>query len=158
MHNDGLERLSEENRAITDIRKRVNFMNKVILKGRLAKDVELRRTPTDKAVATVSIAVDRWGKDKQADFIPLVVWGTRAESFAKYLGKGKEVLVEGKIQVRNYDDQNGNKRYVTEVLVDNFYFCGSAGGNNGNGGSNQNTGGMSDGYFGAEGYAEDIPF
>lgn len=100
-------------------------MNKVILKGRLARDVDLRTTPNGRSVAQATIAVDRWGKDQPADFIPLVIWGASAETFARYLFKGREVLVEGRMQVRNYDDKNGNKRYVTEVVVDNFEFCGS---------------------------------
>ena len=134
-------------------------MNKVILKGRLTKDVDLRTTATGKSVGTASIAVDRRGKEKQADFIPLVIWGTTAENFAKYLGKGREVLVEGKIQVRAYNDKDGNKRYATEVIVDSFYFCGSAGGNNsGSYGENQGTGGSTEGYFGATDYVNDIPF
>ena len=104
-------------------------MNKVILRGRLARDVDLRTTASGKSVAQVNIAVNRWGKDQGADFIPLVVWGQQAENFARYLYKGREVLVEGRMQVRNYDDKNGNKRYVTEVIVEKFEFCGSSGNN-----------------------------
>ena len=104
-------------------------MNKVILHGRLARDVDLRTTASGKSVAQVNIAVNRWGKDQGADFIPLVVWGQQAENFARYLYKGREVLVEGRMQVRNYDDKNGNKRYVTEVIVEKFEFCGSSGNN-----------------------------
>ena len=100
-------------------------MNKVILKGRLARDVDLRTTPSGKSVAQATIAVDRWGKDQPADFIPLVIWGQQAETFARYLYKGREVLVEGRMQVRSYDDKTGAKRYVTEVIVENFEFCGS---------------------------------
>ena len=101
-------------------------MNKVILHGRLARDIELRTTTSGKAVAQVSIAVNRRGKDAGADFIPLVIWGQTAETMNQYLGKGKEVLVEGRMQVRSYDDKNGNKRYVTEVVVESFDFCGSS--------------------------------
>ena len=118
-------------------------MNKVILKGRLARDVDLRTTTSGKSVAQTSIAVNRWGKDQGADFIPLVIWGQRAEAFSRYLSKGREVLVEGRMQVRNYDDNNGNKRYVTEVIVDDFEFCGSRNdtGNGGNGAYGNNAGG-----------------
>ena len=104
-------------------------MNKVILHGRLARDVDLRTTASGKSVAQVNIAVNRWGKDQGADFIPLVIWGQLAETFARYFYKGREVLVEGRMQVRNYDDKNGNKRYVTEVIVEKFEFCGSSGNN-----------------------------
>ena len=97
-------------------------MNKVFLKGRLARDVDLRTTTTGKSVAQVSIAVNRWGKDQGADFIPLVIWGQQAETFARYLFKGREVLVEGRMQVRSYDDKNGNKRYATEVVADEASF------------------------------------
>lgn len=105
-------------------------MNKVILHGRLARDIELRTTTSGKTVAQVSIAVNRRGKDTGADFIPLVIWGQTAETMNRYLGKGREVLVEGRMQVRNYDDKNGNKRYVTEVVVETFDFCGSSNNSN----------------------------
>lgn len=129
-------------------------MNKVFLKGRLARDVDLRTTTTGKSVAQVSIAVNRWGKDQGADFIPLVIWGQQAENFARYLFKGREVLVEGRMQVRSYDDKNGNKRYATEVIVENFEFCGSrndagnGGGNDGFGGGNNFAGGGNDSFGG----------
>ena len=92
-------------------------MNKVILHGRLARDVDLRTTASGKSVAQATIAVNRIGKDGGADFI------------ARYLQKGREVLIEGRMQVRNYDDKHGNKRYVTEVVVETFDFCGSSGNN-----------------------------
>ena len=97
-------------------------MNKVILHGRLARDVDLRTTASGKSVAQVNIAVNRRGKDQGADFIPLVIWGQLAETFARYFYKGREVLVEGRMQVRNYDDKNGNKRTSAEVLAENVYF------------------------------------
>lgn len=103
-------------------------MNKVILKGRLARDIELRTTTTGKSVGTFSLAVERrYKQDGQpdADFIPCVVWGKTAEIMAQYLAKGRETLVEGRMQVRSYDDKEGNKRYVTEVIVDAFEFCGN---------------------------------
>lgn len=121
-------------------------MNKVILKGRLARDVDLRTTTSGKSVAQVSIAVNRWGKDQGADFIPLVIWGQQAETFARYLFKGREVLVEGRMQVRSYDDKTGNKRYVTEVVVENFEFCGSR--NDAGNGGNDGFGGGNDGFAG----------
>ena len=129
-------------------------MNKVILKGRLAREIELKWTTSGKAVATSYIAVNRRGKDAGADFINIVVWGTIAEAMAKYLIKGNEVLVEGRLQVRNYDDQNGNKRYVTEVVVENFEFCGSKNGSAGNAGDSA----VPSFEGGTSGYNDDIPF
>lgn len=96
-------------------------MNKVILIGRLSKDIELRYTITNKAVASTSIAVNRIGTE-EADFINLVAWGKQAENLHKYCSKGRLIAVEGRIQTRNYEDQNGNKKYVTEVVADNIQF------------------------------------
>ena len=138
-------------------------MNKVILHGRLARDVDLRTTASGKSVAQVNIAVNRWGKDQGADFIPLVVWGQQAENFARYLYKGREVLVEGRMQVRNYDDKNGNKRYVTEVVVETINFCGSSS-NNDNSAPSDNSNidaafGQPQNVFGGRpAMDEDIPF
>ena len=132
-------------------------MNKVILKGRLARDVDLRTTTTGKSVAQATIAVNRRGKDQGADFIPLVIWAQQAETFARYLSKGREVLVEGRMQVRNYDDNNGNKRYVTEVVVENFEFCGSR--NDGGSGHDGSSGGYGNGFAGnGAGQGGNAPF
>ncbi len=105
-------------------------MNKVVLIGRLTKDPELRYTSgTNAAVCNFTIAVDRGftsqGGDREADFIPIVVWNKQAENVKNYLNKGSQVAVEGRIQVRNYDDQNGQRRYVTEVIANNVEFLGS---------------------------------
>ena len=101
-------------------------MNKVVLIGRLTKDPELKFTPgTGTAVATFTLAVDRRfskEKEKEADFIPVVVWGKQAESTANYMSKGKLMGVSGRIQVRNYDAKDGTKRYVTEVVADEVQF------------------------------------
>jgi single-strand DNA-binding protein len=101
-------------------------MNKVVLIGRLTKDPELKFTPgTGTAVATFTLAVDRRfskEKEKEADFIPIVVWGKQAESTANYMSKGKLMGVSGRIQVRNYDAKDGTKRYVTEVVADEVQF------------------------------------
>jgi single-strand DNA-binding protein len=97
-------------------------MNKCVLVGRLTRDVELKYTPNNTAVATFTLAIDRMGKDKEADFIPVVVWRQQAESCSKYLSKGRLVAVSGRIQVRNYDDKDGKKRYVTEVVADQVSF------------------------------------
>lgn len=101
-------------------------MNKVILIGRAARDPELKFTPgTGTAVCTLTIAVDRpYSKDKQkeADFVPIVIWGKQAENTASYVAKGKLLGVSGRIQVRNYDAKDGSKRYVTEVVADEVQF------------------------------------
>ena len=106
-------------------------MNKVILIGRLARDPEVRYTQTGKAVARMTIAVDRRfsraGGDQQqtADFIPIVAWEKLAEICGNNLKKGSQISVEGRMQVRSYDAQDGSKRYVTEVVVNEIEFLGS---------------------------------
>jgi len=101
-------------------------MNKVVLIGRLTKDPELKFTPgTGTAVATFTLAVDRrFSKDgqKEADFIPIVVWGKQAESTANHSAKGKLISIAGRIQTRSYDAKDGTKRYVTEVVADEVQF------------------------------------
>lgn len=105
------------------------MLNRVILMGRLTADPDLRQTTGGTSVVSFSIAVDRdyaaSGEDRQTDFINLVAWRQTAEFISKYFAKGKMIAVEGKIQTRNYTDANGNKRYVTEVLVDRAYFADS---------------------------------
>ena len=105
-------------------------MNKVILVGRLARDPEVRYTQSGKAVASFSLAVSRRfsrNSDQQntADFIPIVAWEKLAEICGNNLIKGSQVLVEGRMQVRNYDAQDGSKRYVTEVVAQDIEFMGS---------------------------------
>nr|WP_125154212.1 single-stranded DNA-binding protein [Clostridium rectalis] len=101
-------------------------MNRVVLIGRLTKDPELRFTPGNgTAVATLTLAVDRrFSKDgnKEADFIPIVVWGKQAESTANYMSKGRLMGVSGRIQTRNYEAKDGTRRYVTEVVADEVQF------------------------------------
>lgn len=101
-------------------------MNRVVLIGRLTKDPELRFTPGNgTAVTTFTIAVDRrFSKDgqREADFIPVVVWGKQAESTANYMSKGKLIGISGRIQTRNYEAKDGTRRYVTEVIADEVQF------------------------------------
>ncbi|MGO5064403.1 single-stranded DNA-binding protein [Clostridium sporogenes] len=101
-------------------------MNKVVLIGRLTKDPELRFTPGNgTAVATFTLAVDRrFSKDgqREADFIPIVVWGKQAESTANYMSKGKLMGVSGRIQTRSYEAKDGTRRYVTEVIAEEVKF------------------------------------
>lgn len=90
-------------------------MNKVTLLGRLAQDPEIRYTNNGKAVTNFTMAVDR-GKDKGADFIPVVFWDKTAETIGNYVKKGQRLLIEGRLQVRSYENTNGEKRRVTEVV------------------------------------------
>lgn len=105
-------------------------MNKIIIKGRITKDVEVRYTQTSNtAVVTFTVAVNRdfvkQGEERQTDFINCVAYSKTAEFISKYFGKGQEILLVGRIQTRNYEDDNGQKHYVTEVIVENVEFCGS---------------------------------
>ncbi len=101
-------------------------MNKVVLIGRLTKDPELKYTPgSGTAVTTITLAVDRrFSKDgqREADFIPVVIWGKSAESTAQYMGKGKLLGVSGRIQTRSYEAKDGGRRYVTEVVAEEVKF------------------------------------
>lgn len=102
-------------------------MNKIILMGRLTKDVELKYTPSNIAVGNFTIAVDRrftkQGEEKQTDFIPIIVWNKTAEFCSKYFKKGSKVLLSGRLQVRTWDDTEGKKHWVTEVVAEEVYFA-----------------------------------
>lgn len=104
-------------------------MNKVILAGRLTKDIEMRYTQTGKAIARFILSVNRRvSKDKekqQADFIPIIVWNKLAEVYSKYLTKGSQILVEGHLQIRDYVAQDGKKHYIAEVIAQELEFMGS---------------------------------
>ena len=104
-------------------------MNKAILIGRTTKEPEIRATTSGKQVATFTLAVDRDFKnaqgEREADFIPCVAWGKLAEICEKYVAKGKQIAVCGRIQTRTYDDQNGQKRYITEIIVNDLQLLGS---------------------------------
>ncbi len=101
-------------------------MNKVFLIGRLVRDPELRYTGSNIAVATFSLAVNRnfsnQNGEREADFINVVVWRKQAENIKNYIKQGSQIAIDGRIQTRSYDDQNGQKRYVTEVVADNVQF------------------------------------
>lgn len=120
-------------------------MNKVVLIGRLTKDPELKFTPGNgTAVATCTLAVDRRMPNKdgqrEADFIPVVIWGKQAENTANYVSKGRLIGVSGRIQVRSYDAKDGTKRYVTEVVADEVQFLDR--GNSGQTRNEQSSGGF----------------
>lgn len=98
--------------------------NQITLMGRHTKDIELRYTKTDKAVASFTLAVDRPGADAGTDFINCVAWEKTAQFVDKYFKKGDMCLVSGRLTTRNYEDNNGNKRTAYEVVVKDVNFCG----------------------------------
>jgi single-strand DNA-binding protein len=108
-------------------------MNKVFLIGRLSRDPELRHTTSGTAVCQINVAISRpvsQGSEPQTDFINVVVWNKQAENVARYLAKGRQIAIEGRIQTRNYDNNEGKRTYVTEVIASNVEFLGSANDNN----------------------------
>ncbi|GIP40625.1 single-stranded DNA-binding protein [Paenibacillus sp. J31TS4] len=114
------------------------MLNRVILIGRLTRDPELRYTPSGVAVTQFTLAVDRpftnQQNEREADFIPVVTWRQLAETCANYLRKGRLAAVEGRMQVRSYDNNEGRKVYVTEVVADNVRFLESPNRDNNGGG------------------------
>lgn len=100
------------------------MINNVTLVGRLTKDVELRYTPSNVAVGTFTLAVNRAFKndngEREADFINCVIWRKGAETLANYAKKGSQIGITGRIQTRNYENQQGQRVYVTEVIAENF--------------------------------------
>lgn len=120
------------------------MLNRVILIGRLTRDPELRYTPAGVAVTQFTLAIDRpftsGGQgEREADFIPVVTWRQLAETCANYLRKGRLTAVEGRLQVRNYENNEGKRVYVTEVIADNVRFLES----NKDGGGSREEGGSS---------------
>lgn len=105
-------------------------MNKVILLGRLVRDPEMRYTTNNNtAVCSFTLAVDKGfakqGEERQADFIPIVAWDKQAEFCSKYFAKGRQIAVVGRLQVRAWDDNEGKKRYTTEVVISEAHFADS---------------------------------
>ena len=104
-------------------------MNKIILKGRLSKDIETRKTTTGVSVISTSIAVNRKQKNEDgsytADFFNLTAFGSLADFISNYFTKGQEILIEGRLQNRSWEDQNGQKRYATDIIVESAEFCGA---------------------------------
>ena len=113
------------------------MLNRIILIGRLTQDPEMKYTQSGKAVTTFTLAVDRpyqqKGKDKETDFIRIVVWDKLAELAAQYLHKGRLAAVEGRLQIRKYEDKEGRKVSIAEVVADNVRFLDRAPDDNGNG-------------------------
>lgn len=105
-----------------------NFnLNKVILGGRLTADPELKQTPQGVAVTSFSIAVNRKGKEAQADFINCVAWRQTADFICRFFKKGSSICISGSVQTRSYEDKQGVKRTVTEIIADEAYFVDSKG-------------------------------
>ena len=112
-------------------------VNKVILVGNLGRDAELRYTPGGAAVATLNLATTEVWNDKggqrqeKTEWHRIVLWGKQAESLQEYLTKGKQIYVEGRLQTRQWDDKDGNKRYTTEIKADRVTLLGGGGGGRG---------------------------
>ena len=101
------------------------MLNKAILNGRLTKAPELKQTNSGKSVCGFTIAVDRSRDREKTDFIPIVAWGKTAEFVNQWFGKGDLITIVGRIEVRNYDDKNGNKRTATEIIAEEV-LCGGS--------------------------------
>lgn len=104
------------------------MINNVVLMGRLTADPELRTTTSGKSVTSFTVAVDRQykqGDERQADFINVVAWRGTADFITTYFKKGQMIALQGRLETRNYEDKNGNKRVAVEVIADNVSFCGS---------------------------------
>jgi len=157
-------------------------VNKVILVGHLGADPDMRYTPSGQGVCELRLATSESWNDKngqrqeRTEWHRIVVWGKRAEVCSKYLSKGRQVFVEGRIQTRTYDDKDGNKRYITEIIAADVQFLGG-GGREGGAGAGRSGGRSDDGppppsdgdFGGAAGYGgggagggggpdDDIPF
>ncbi len=117
-------------------------MNRCVILGNLTRDPELKTTTTGKSVCNFTVAVSRRfsspNGEREADFIPVVVWGKQAENSAKYLRKGSQCSVAGSIQTRSYEAKDGSRRYVTEVVADEVQFLARTAGSGS--GSSQNQG------------------
>lgn len=102
------------------------MLNHIVIMGRLVRDPELRRTQAGKAVASFRVACDRdyapQGGEREADFIDIVAWGNTGEFVSKYFSKGRMAVISGRLQMRSWTDNNGQKRVSAEVVADNVYF------------------------------------
>jgi single-strand DNA-binding protein len=120
------------------------MLNKIVVMGRLTRDPELRRTQSGLSVTSFSVACDRDFKsqsgEKETDFIDIVAWRNTAEFVSKYFAKGRMAVVTGRLQIRNWQDKEGNKRRSAEVVADNVYFGDSKRDNADGGSFNQSQG------------------
>lgn len=136
-------------------------LNKVLIIGNLGKDPEVRFTGTGRAVARFPVATSEVWNDQEGqrqertEWHNVVVWGKQAETCGQYLSKGRQVFLEGSVRTRQYDDKDGNKRYITEVIAQRVQFLGGRGGSDAPRGS---TGGGEDMPAPATAEDDDIPF
>lgn len=130
------------------------MLNKIIVMGRLTRDPEMRRTQSGLAVTSFTVAVDRDFKSqsggKETDFIDVVAWRNTAEFVCKYFSKGRMAVVEGRLQLRDWTDQNNNKRRSAEIVADNVYFGDSKRDSDG--------GGYQQGGYPQSGYAPQVGY
>ena len=141
-------------------------VNKVILVGNLGKDPEVRFTPSGRAVAKFSLATtDSWmdqesGRQERTEWHNIVVWGKQAENCGQYLAKGRQVYIEGAIRSRSYDDKDGNKRYITEIVAQRVQFLGGGSGGSRSGQQYESggSGGGFDDFGGGPVPEDDVPF
>ncbi len=139
-------------------------VNKVILVGNLGKDPEVRFTPSGRAVAKFPLATtDSWtdqesGRQERTEWHNVVVWGKQAESCGQYLAKGRQVYIEGSIRSRSYDDKDGNKRYITEIVAQRVQFLGGGGGGARPSQEGGGSGGGFDDFSGGSLPDDDVPF
>ena len=133
------------------------MLNRIIVIGRLVADVQLRYTQNGVAVASFTVAVDRpkYGdREKETDYLDVVVWRKLAELCAEHIGKGRLVAVEGRLQIRSYDDNNGIRRKAAEIVADNVRFLDSKKGESGQAEQGSDNAGYSAGSAGFD----DVPF
>jgi len=153
-------------------------VNKVILVGNLGADPDMRYTQSGAGVCELRLATNESWTDKngqkqeRTEWHKIIVWGKRAEVCSKYLGKGRQIYVEGRLQTRSWDDKEGNKRYTTEIIANDVQFLGGGGGKSegqdggappagdygGGGGGGGGDGGGYSGGGGGGGGGDDIPF
>ena len=138
-------------------------VNKVILVGNLGRDAELRYTPGGAAVATLNLATTEVWNDKggqrqeKTEWHRIVLWGKQAESLQEYLTKGKQIYVEGRLQTRQWDDKDGNKKYTTEIKADRITLLGGGGGGGRSGGLDRSERGGGAHPSGGSGGADEPP-
>ena len=128
------------------------MLNHIVIMGRLTRDPEMRRTGSGTAVASFTVAVDRDfksdGGEKETDFIDCVAWRNTAEYVSKYFTKGRMIVVSGRLQIRAWNDKDGNKRRTAEVVADNCYFADS---------KKESSGGGKQGGYGGNSYGQQQP-
>lgn len=126
------------------------MLNRIVLIGRLTRDPELRFTPNGHAVCSFTLAVDRpfsnQDGNRETDFINIVVWNKQGENCAQYLAKGRLAAVDGRLQIRSYEGNDGQRRYVTEVIADNVRFLSPRNENNNSGYDSSYGGGSASSY------------